>query len=543
MKKIVTTVIVLILIACCCAGFFAYEKMKEDRFNSEYISETELFDTKGNEAAIIYDFSLQSEHGLRSGDHIYLPIGWVNDYINDKFFFDKDSGRLIYTLPDEILYFDIRQEQSAQNPRFISKNDTVYLSAEFTAAHSGISYQEFTQNEAARIYISDDWEPYQTAKLNKDTVSRTGESTLQRCIHEIAEGECVRIVKKFDSGWSRILTEDGWPGYVETDCLGDEETVTPVNSFAPPVYEHKLMTEEVILAWHQVTNMSANNAAAETFDSMKNVNVISPTWFSVTDNEGHISSLVSDTYIEEAHNRGLQVWALVDNFSTEISTTKLLSSLESRITLIDGLVQETTSHGIDGINVDFEQLEEACGPYFAEFIRELSVSCRNNGLVLSVDNPNMQTFNIFYDRRAQAECADYVINMGYDEHYSGGEAGSVASIPFVQEGIELSLNEVPARQLINGIPFYTRLWLVSDTTTSSNALGLGAAQEWVNSNHVQLQWHEDIGQYYGHFGDEYMWLEDMESLSLKIDLARSNHLGGIACWKLGLEVPEVWDLF
>ncbi len=545
MKKIIAVAVVLLLMSGCVLGFLVYEKKKENRTNQESISETELFDVSGNDVALIYNFYLQKEKGVCYNEQAYLPIEWVNVNLNDKFFWDESIGKLIYTMPTEILFFDAAEERRNEHPRFIKKGSKVFLQAEFIDTNTPVTFEEYCgrENTGKRVYINDKFESYKTASVKKDAVLRTGESSLQRRITELTEGTRVRIVRECESGWNRVVTEQGFPGYVEADKLGDIKEETPRNSYSLPVYSHLLMDEEVILGWHQTTNEDANAKLEGLLDTAYRINVVSPTWFSVTDTRGNISSLVSDEYIGLCHSSGIAVWALCDNFTNEIDSTALLRSYDARTNLISLLTEEIKEHEIDGLNIDFEQLEEICGPYFVEFIRELSISCRNNGIVLSIDDPNAQNFNKFYGRKAQAECADYVINMGYDEHFAGGDAGSVASMPFVEEGIDLSLEEVPANQLINAIPFYTRIWTVDGAGFTSQAVGMSAAQNWVDENHVQLQWNEDFGQYYGHSGDDYMWLEDTESLSLKIKLARDRKLGGIACWKLGLEVPEVWELF
>jgi len=545
MKKVIAVAVVMVLIVVCIFGFLALEKKKESRTNQEIISETELFDVSGKDVAIIYNFSLQQETGICVKDQAYLPIDWVNNYLNDKFFWDESINKLIYTMPTEILFFDEGEESRNEHPRFIKNGNKIYLQASFVDSNTSVMFEEFcgSDNAAKRVYINDNFDTYKMAAVKTPTMLRTGESALQRGIIELDEGMRVRIVKECESGWVRVVTETGYPGYAEADKLGDKEEVTPRNTYSLPVYSHLLMDDEVIMGWHQTTNAEANTKIEALLNGTHGLNVISPTWFCVTDNNGNISSNVSDEYISLCHGRGLAVWALCDNFTHEIDTTRMLRDYNARTNLITQLVDQVRMHGIEGINIDFEQLEEACGPYFVEFIRELSVSCRNNGIVLSVDNPNAQNFNLFYGRKAQAECADYVINMGYDEHFAGGDAGSVASITFVAEGINRSLEEVPANQLINAIPFYTRIWTVDGAGFTSQAVGMAAAQAWVDENNVVLQWNEDCGQYYGHSGDNYIWLEDTESLSLKIKLARDKKLAGIAGWKLGLEVPEVWDLF
>ena len=277
------------------------------------------------------------------------------------------------------------------------------------------------------------------------------------------------------------------------------------------------------------------------------MNVISPTWFSIQDNAGNITSIASSDYVAQAHERGLQVWGLVDNFSENVQTTQVLSLTSSRQNLIRQLIQASVEVGLDGINVDFEYLSEEVGIHFLEFLREISIECHKNGLVLSVDNPVPEDFTSHYDRAEQGRVVDYVIIMGYDEHYVGSEeAGSVASLPWVEKGIQDTLEEVPAERVINGIPFYTRLWKTSGSLLSSEAIGMDAAQEAVNTNQAQVYWNKDVGQNYGTYeldGDTYqIWLEDAESVAAKVKLVPQYGLAGVAAWKLGFENSSIWPV-
>ena len=542
MKKILTVILVLILIVLCAFGFYAFESKKDSKTNQEILSQTDLFDVSGDDIAIIYDFSLQKSKGLFKNNRAYLPLSWVRDYINDKYYWDESIQSIIYTLPDDIEYFRI-QDEAPDSPRYCIENGEVYLSLDFTVSRSSIYCSQYLEDQAKRLYINDTRDPYETARISGNTFLRTGESVMQRVIQELEKGTSIRIIKDDDNGWSRILTDSGYPGYVESKYISDRKTEEPVISYSSPVYSHLLMDEEIIMVWQQLENQTSNKQISYLLEKTNGINVVSPTWFSVEDNDGNISSIASHDYVEYVHSKGIKIWALIDNFKPYVNSTKLLSSRNSRQRLIDQLISYALEYDIDGINIDFENLEEKCGVHFVEFIRELSVSCRREGLVLSIDNPNMEPFNAFYDRHAQAECADYVINMGYDEHFSGGDAGSVASLPFEDEGLSNCLTQVPANQLISGIPFYTRIWTVDGANVSSKAVGIEAAREWISDNDVKLSWDESLGQNYGQKDNRYIWMEDEDSLKSKVDLARSYDLAGFAAWKLGMEAPDIWNVF
>ena len=327
--------------------------------------------------------------------------------------------------------------------------------------------------------------------------------------------------------------------------------MTPESQFEAPVYTNLSMEEKVRLGFHMVTTEAANANLVNVVENTRDMNVIVPTWFNVKSNDGTYTSLASKEYVDKAHNMGLKVWAMVENVSTEesiknLDTEALMSSTSTRKKLIENLMKEADTYGFDGFNLDFESFKAEAGPHYVQFIRELSVSCRKKGLVLSVDNPVPSSYSAHFNRREQGIVADYVIIMGYDEHYSGGEAGPVSSISFVKKAIEDTLKEVPKEKVINAVPFYTRVWTVSGDTTTSRAYGIQEAKQWVEANNVELTWDDELGLYRGGLdgndGKQYIWMEEEESMSLKIKAVRDADLAGVACWRLGFEPTDIWDI-
>ena len=338
---------------------------------------------------------------------------------------------------------------------------------------------------------------------------------------------------------------------MENRKLEAGEQVAPVSTFEAPVYTSISMDGKVRLGFHQVTRQEGNNTLEDYASNARGMNVIVPTWFNVVSSDGTYTSLASKDYVDKAHDMGLKVWAMVENVSTQesiknLNTKTLMSSTSTRKKLIEKLMNEADTYGFDGFNLDFESLKAEAGPHYVQFIREMSVACRNKGLVLSVDNYVPSSYTAFYNRKEQGIVADYVIVMGYDEHYAGGEAGSVSSIPYVREGIENTLKEVPKEKVINAVPFYTRVWTVNEGKTSSKAYGISDARQWVEENQVELTWDKLLGQYYGETvsgsGQQYIWMEEEDSMKLKIDLIKEFDLAGVACWKLGFEPADIWDI-
>lgn len=346
--------------------------------------------------------------------------------------------------------------------------------------------------------------------------------------------------------WDQVATDDGYIGYIDKKKVGEAEKTKFERSFNREQYSYLTMDSKVNMVWHQVTSTDANAYFADATANMTGVNVISPTWFYLTDTSGNIASIASADYVSQAHEKGLQVWGLIDNFTQEVSTTETLSSTAARQNIISQLIQAAQDVGMDGINVDFESLSEDVGTHFLEFLRELSIECHKNNLVLSVDNPVPEDFTSHYDRAEQGRVVDYVIIMGYDEHYVGSEAGSVASLPWVEQGVQDTLKEVPAKRVINAIPFYTRLWRTTGGNVTSEAIGMDQAQQTIADNNVETYWDKTTSQNYGKYDIDnstyQIWIEDAQSVAEKVKLVSKYDLAGVSAWKLGFENSGIWKV-
>ena len=410
------------------------------------------------------------------------------------------------------------------------------------------------------------WGKTDVATVKKNTQVRYQGGVKSPVLAELKKKDEVTVVES-EQNWKKVRTADGVIGYVKNKALKNEEKKNITRKFEEQDYSNISKDYTINMAWHNVTNQDANNAVAQRIAQTKGLTTLAPTWIHVADTNGNISSIASADYVSYAHKQNVEVWMTVRDFDGGISSEKesyeLLSYTSRRETLITQLIAEALRVGVDGINVDFEKISDKCGEHYIEFIRELSVKCRQNGLVLSVDNYVPSEYTAFYNRAEQAVFADYVVIMAYDEHYAGSkEEGSVASIGFVTKGVEDTLAEVPAQQVILGMPFYTRVWEcvpkgddVSEAeraaedyvpyTISSVAVSMREAENRVSVNGAEKTWSEADGQYYAEYennGNTYkIWMEDETSMELRLKLMREKDLAGASFWKLGLEKNSIWE--
>ena len=539
--------LLLFLAVLCAAGIYGYKRYMP---TSERADLNRLYEEKHeSDVAVFLNYEKQEIRGLYEDGQTYLPIDWVNEKLNERFYWDAKEKLLVYALPEKVVTADAGTAGEGGKPLFKESGDTIYLSLGLILNYTDIRLNVYDGSSPRRVFIQNTWDAVTVADTRSGGKVRVKGGVKSPIVTETAKGEPVIVLETMDK-WSKVWTQDGHIGYMANRKLGELREETPISTFEAPVYKNISLEQKITMVWHQVTLDAANAAMEELLASTKGVNVIAPTWFTLSDNEGNYESLASKSYVDKAHEKGIQVWAVLDNFSREISknvqTEELLSRTSVRTRLIERLMDEAETYGFDGYNLDFESLKEEAGVHYIQFIRELSVACRKKGLVLSVDNYVPAPYNRFYNRKEQGIVADYVIIMGYDEHYAGGEAGSVASLGYVEKGIKDTLALVPKEKVINGIPFYTRLWTKNGDKVSSKAMGIFAAKKWVEDNEVQLEWDEELGQYYGERkteeGTGMLWMEDTRSLGLKMDLIKKYDLAGVSGWKLGLESQDVWDV-
>lgn len=545
MKKVVPILIAIGIFLCAVIGRLGYMAYVKYAPTKELSDLSTFYNVSDKEAAIFLNGDLQEAKAIMQNGHPYLPITWVNQNLNERFYWDENEKLLVYTLPDSIVYADINSRSDAGVPLLLENAYGIYLSKDLILSYTDIRINPFTDDDVKRIFVETNWAPEEWTRLQRKGALREKGGIKSPIIARQQEGALLKVLDTMDH-WAKVQTEDGYVGYIEKLRLGETENITYISTFQPPVYTNISMDQKVCLAWHQVTSPEGNATISRLLRNTKGVNVISPTWFSLLDNDGNYSSLADRAYVDELHSQGIQVWALIDNFNPNVQSEVLFSRTSTRSKLISALMQEVETYALDGLNLDFESLKESAGPHYIQFIRELSVACRQNHVVLSIDNHVPAPYNAFYNRKEQGTVADYVIIMGYDEHYAGGEAGPVASLPYVKEGIEGTLKEVPKEKIINAVPFYTRVWKENKDGSSSDALGISDAKAWVKSNRVSLQWLENLGVFYGEkiTDDEskVVWMEEERSLGLKMNLIRDYDLAGVGCWKLGFEPKDLWDV-
>ncbi len=510
MKKLIPAFVAIVLILLIVVAGLGMKIIEKYSYSDERADLDGYYNLQsGSEVAIVLQDEILEDKALLLDGTYYFALDTVHRYMNERFYEDRGENLLLYTTPDDIIRTSIGsaefiQDGAGQDAGYTIaryEGDMLYIAADYVKKFTNFSYEPFSDPNRLQVYTQ--WGEQTFAEISKDTQIRYQGGIKSEILKDITKGSQVVVLEEMEN-WIKVKS-DAMIGYVEKKRLGDmhTESMEAVTTYEEPVYTNISRDEKVCMAWHQVTTQAANAYLSDVMSGVEGLNTISPTWFSLSDNEGNFTSIASVDYVAQAHQMGLEVWGLVDNFNKEVDSYTVLSSTSKRARLIEGLVQAAAACGMDGINIDFEQISEETGEHFVQFIRELSIPCRANGLVLSVDNYVPVGNTNHYGRAEQGRVADYVIIMGYDEHWSGSqEAGSVASIGFVETGIQKTLEEVPAEKIINAIPFYTRVWKTGGGTVTSDAVGMDSADQFLADHNASSMWDESTGQNYAEFEED-----------------------------------------
>jgi len=562
-KRVITVLVPVVLIFIVIAAALGSQIIERYSYSRNKADLNEYFGiAQPDEVAMVVQDALVDDKAKMNDNVAYFPLSTVETYFTDRFYVNSMEQVLLFTTDTDVIQINIGD---GSNVMYVSgagqelgyraafyEGDTLYIAADYVKRYANFEYQLYDAPLHMQVYTQ--WDSYTTAKLSRKTAVRYQGGIKSDILVELAAGDAVTVLEKLEN-WSKVKTAESYIGYVENKFLKDEMQAERLcnTGFQEFVYNNVRKEGKINLTFHQVFEEVCGDYLANALRQTRMVNVVSPTWFRLTNSSGDFASLANASYVAKAHELGMDVWALItdvdsaDLYGVEINFVELLSSSANRRHLIEGLMAQVDSYGLDGINIDFEKVRSDSGIHFVQFVRELSIETRKRGVVLSVDNYVPSEYTAHYNRREQGIVADYIIIMGYDEHYvGGGAAGSNASIGFVEDGIVNTKEVVPAEKIINAIPFYTRVWESGPDGLKASTLTMAAEADWISRNGVSPAWVDEFCQNYAEDqvdGTLYQcWLEDVDSVRVKLQVMQSQGIKGVASWKLGLEVPAVWDV-
>lgn len=508
---------------------------------------------------------LKDEPKIIDGE-VCLSLETIKQYIDPYIYWDEALQKVTITTKDRVIRMKtdslsayVNNEPVELNIPVTIADDKVYVPIEFLSDFYGIEVNYIKESNVVTIDFKSSVQQI-AEPIDEDAVvrkDRSVKSPILKRLNEDMESEDVpklRIFEEYEK-WYKVRTEEGIVGYIQKKHVVVKKVVV---TRIPEEYTGNVawrpQNGKISLVWHMMYNGIPDLTQ---IGEMKGLDVISPTWFQLANAEGDLINRASAKYVEWAHKRGYQVWALFSNTFNDVKMTgDFLNNTDSRDNAIRQLLSYAALYDLDGINIDFENINIEDKDALTQFVRELTPLLKEQGLVVSMDigvPDGSENYSLCYDREAIGQIVDYVMVMTYDQHWSTSpKAGSVAQLKWVESKLVRTLESIPREKMLLGLPFYTRLW--KEETDSNGAIkvthveapSMEKARAIIEENDAQVVWDDESGQFYAEFekdGAKYkIWIESAESINLKSSLAQKYNLAGVAAWKRGDETPDIWEV-
>ena len=537
-------IIALVLIVGAIGGYYVIKR----NYIVSKINQTNLIINNSNATS-----SLKNNVYIKNGV-VYVSKPDIYNFFDNTIIYDEKYNQVVTTSSTKIASLPIDSKQIQVN----SSNTTIKAGAIILdeVAYVPISELDEVYNIKTTyvesedlVYIDSLDREQQTATLKKDSSIKYKPTIISATLAKAKQGDTLTIANRSDypvpNGWTRVRTENGTLGYIQTGKLNEFKTIRE------KAEEKAKIEGPISLAWDYYSEYVS---APTRTGKITGVNVVSPSFFYMTKySTTNIYENVGNegiAYVNWAHENGYQVWPMFTN-SNMSETSKMLSDYKSRENVINQIIKYIKQYNLDGINIDFEGMYEADKDNFSRLLIEIRPRLNEIGAVLSVDvtaPDGAPEWSLCYDRYTIGKVADYVMFMAYDQYgVSATKAGTTAGHNWVEANVKkfLGQEEVKAEKIILGIPFYTRVWKENNGNVTSNVVNIGNVNNVIPSNATKT-WDEDLQQYYVEYkkgGATYkIWVEDEKSIEAKLDLVSKYNLGGAAYWEYDRATNSIWNL-
>lgn len=484
---------------------------------------------------------------------IYVSMDDVKNFFDKYIYIEDEINEIVTTYDKKIasIGFDVNKLTINGSIKKIyasamKEEDTIYLPL---SEMKDVYNIEVSNMEAKKVITVDSLEREQIKAYAKSKLSvKWKKDVFSKTVDKVQKGDIVIAITKDENGWAKVRTENGEVGYVKSNSLTNFTTVREEQT------KEKQITGKVNMFWDYFSQHV--QAPDRTGQTIEGVNVVSPSFFYLDEN-GTLQENVGSSgqaYIEWAHSNNYKVWPMIQNADAGIKVTStILNSYKKRQELIDSIVEKCVEYGLDGVNIDFENIYEKDKDKLSRFIIELTPRMLELGSVTSVDvtaPDGGANWSLCYDRNVIGDVADYLVFMAYDQHgTSSTKPGTTAGYNWVETSLKkiIDYDQVETDKIILGLPFYTRIWTVSQdgSIVSRNVVNMVDINKSIPNN-VEKQWNDELKQYYVEYqsgkNTKKMWIEDGKSIEAKVSLVTKYNLGGTSGWEKDRETSNIWTI-
>ena len=507
--------------------------------------------TTKNANLIIYGDTIASGYNpLVEGDKVYLSFDTIEKFIDETLFYDSSNEKIILTTENGLYKFSCQNNIASKNLKeydaktFWKKiNDTPYIDMNLIKEIYNIKceYDKETNTISVdKLNTSDIPLNYNEVRLYNSL------STKSEVLDVLNTNNTVTVYTDSlkHNRWYKVKSDDGKIGYIEKSAVTVKDDSSDDNDEDEQANSED--TEKLIMFWQYGSSLKTLG------DKIEGVNVVMPTWYAISDDQGSVEINYNEDYYNKAKANGYRIWPIITNgidnkdLDKKQVTSEIMNDEQKRENLIRSIVDIIKNNKLDGINIDFEGMLEEDKYMYTQFLRELYPMVKETGAKLSVDI----YFTSYIDRQGVGKACDYVMLMGYDQRGNWSkEAGSISEINWVDKNIASLIQDsnIPSSKIILGVPFYTRLWIESSSgDLSTKVYTMNDTQNFLSKYNLTPTMDNVSGQNYIAMkdGDDLwrLWIEDADSISKRADIVTKYNLAGITAWQKGYETDDIWSL-
>lgn len=276
--------------------------------------------------------------------------------------------------------------------------------------------------------------------------------------------------------------------------------------------------------------------------------VVFPDWLAFANNNGSIDHKVDPALALMLKSSGALIMPRLSNTSGAgvwfaEGLPQLFADPDATDIFIDNLVEQLTSMGADGVNIDIEELQQDENGAYVAWLETVISVLHEKGFAVTVDVPMNDEA---YDYKAIGQIADAVVLMAYDQHYSTSVPGPIAGRDWFADGVASVSKRISPSKLIMGIGAYGYDW--TEGKREAEAIGFTEALQLADHAHQRIV--ADGPDVNGHFDYEdedakrhHVWMLDAVSAWNHYQSAKAHGVRGVAVWRLGIEEPSLWSFY
>ena len=281
------------------------------------------------------------------------------------------------------------------------------------------------------------------------------------------------------------------------------------------------------------------------------MNMVIPEWLSIDPKTDTLVINIDEDALVVLRQHKIAVLPILNNvndtkdgdFDPKLLSRVLKSPTKSR-RLIDDLIKVLKKYNFQGVNIDFEAVDDAQTAVALEnFQREVYKRLHTEGGYLVTQD--VMASNENFNNKKLAEYNDYIFLMAYDQHWTTSTAGPVCEQRWIEKMLDQNAKDIPEQKIVLCIAGYGYDWAdgeVGVTVTYQEALATANEMQAVidfddDTYNCKYTYKDGRGTHH-----EVQFCDAATNFNT-MRFADEYGVAGVALWRLGSEDHRIWSFY